>query len=103
MNPIELSTLLLVIVGVILQLIFKYTPRVRQWYEMRENKGLWMLMFVCLTGIAYAALSCTPYAADLGIGVTCGKDTVFTLLKAIFFIANSQQLTYLMTRNSPKG
>ncbi|MBI5942886.1 MAG: hypothetical protein HY864_00840 [Chloroflexi bacterium] len=103
MTPTELSALILAIVGAVLQIVFRYAPRVSQWYQAHENKGLLMLVFVTVTGAAYVGLSCTPFAAELGIAVTCDKTTVFTLLRAIFIVASSQQLAYLFTRKSAKG
>lgn len=103
MTPTELSSLILAIAGAVLQIVFRYAPRVSDWYQAQENKGVLMLQFVTVTGAVYVGLSCTPFAADLGIAVTCGEDTVFTLLRAIFIVASSQQLAYLFTRNGAKG
>jgi hypothetical protein len=104
MTPEQLSTIILTIVGIILQLVFKYAPKVKQWYEVQTNKGPIMLAVVVVTGAAYYGLSCTPYAATLGIGIACTVESAFTLLRAIGIIAIGQQLTYLFTRSSaPKG
>lgn len=100
MNATELSTLILSVVGVVLQLIFKYAPKVSDWYQNQANKGVLMLAFVVLTAGIMFALSCSPFAARLGISLSCTTDTVFQLLKAIFIVASSQQLTYLYTRGS---
>lgn len=100
MNPTELSTMILGIVGAVLQLVFKYWPTASNWYQNQPNKGLLMLVFVFLTGGVLFGLSCTPYAAQLGISLTCTTSTLFDLLRAIFIVAVSQQLTYLYTRGS---
>ena len=103
MTSTELSTLILAIVGAVLQIVFKYAPKISNWYQASANKGTIMLMFVAVTGAIYVGLSCTPYAAQLGIAVTCDQSTVFNLLRAIFIIASSQQLTYLFGRSSSRG
>ena len=100
MSPSELSATILAIVGIFLQLTFKYFPKVSTWYQAQSNKGLLMLAFVLTTSGVYFFLSCTPYAAQFGIGITCTTDSLFVLLKAIGTIALSQQLTYLFTRST---
>lgn len=103
MTPEQLSAVILTIVGIALQLLFKYAPRVQTWYEAQANKGPIMLAAVVLTGAAYYGLSCTPFAADLGIGISCTVESAFTLVRAIGIIAIGQQLTYLYTRaGTPK-
>jgi len=100
MAPTELSTTILAIVGIALQLIFKYIPATADWYQNHANKGALMLGMVALTGGAYYALACSPFAAQLGIAIACDQASVFTLLKAIFIVASSQQLAYLFTRGT---
>lgn len=100
MTPIELSTTILAIIGIVLQLTFKYVPAAANWYQNHSNKGALMLGFVVITGGAYYALACSPYAAQLGIAIACTTDSVFLLLKAIFIVASSQQLAYLFTRGT---
>lgn len=98
MTPTELSTIILAIVGIVLQLIFKYVPKASDWYQSHPNKGAIMLGMVVLTCVAYYALACSPYAADLGIVLACTQPSIFLLLKSIFIVATSQQLTYLFGR-----
>jgi hypothetical protein len=101
--PDELATLLLGFVGIALQLVFRYVPKVSDWYQALENKGLWMLGFVVLSGVIYFGLSCTPLAGDLGIQLSCTLPDAYLVLKAIFIVAMSQSLTFLYTKpNSPK-
>ena len=100
MTPEQLSTTILAIVGIFLQLIFKYVPAAAAWYQNHANKGALMLGMVALTGGAYYALACSPFAAQLGIAIACSTDSVFLLLKAIFIVASSQQLAYLFTRGT---
>lgn len=100
MTPTELSTTILAIIGIVLQLTFKYVPTAADWYQNHANKGALMLGFVVITGGAYYALACSPYAAQLGIAIACTTDSIFLLLKAIFIVASSQQLAYLFTRGT---
>jgi hypothetical protein len=100
MTPTELSVVILAIVGAGMQIAFRYAPRFSQWYQSLENKGAYALGFSALAGLAYFGLSCTPYAAQLNIAITCTTDSIFALLQSIFIIASSQQLTYLFTRKS---
>ena len=100
MTPTELSTTILAVIGIVLQLTFKYVPAAATWYQNHANKGALMLGFVVITGGAYYALACSPFAAQLGIAIACTTDSVFLLLKAIFIVASSQQLAYLFTRGT---
>jgi len=99
MTPENFATLILVILGAGLQLVFKFAPKVSEWYQNHSNKGLLALIGAVLVGVGYSALSCTPFAADLNIAVSCDKSTVFLLLRSVFIIASAQQLTYLYTKN----
>jgi hypothetical protein len=99
MSAEQLVTVILGILGVLLQLALKYAPKVSQWYENHEQKGLVALGLAVLIGAAYFGLSCTPYAAQFKVALACSQDGAFTLLNAIFIIATSQQLTYLVTRS----
>ena len=103
MSPEQLSTVILGLVGVILQLIFKYVPKVKDWYEAQSNKGLIMLAFVAATSAIYFGLGCTSLAAMLGIQITCDIAGAFAMLQALFSIASTQQLTYLFTRRTVKA
>ena len=100
MTPEQLSTTILAIVGIFLQLIFKYAPKAADWYQNHANKGALMLGMVVATGGLYYAVACSPFAAQLGIAIACSTDSVFLLLKAIFIVASSQQLAYLFTRGT---
>jgi len=94
----QTATILLGIVGVLLQLAFKYAPKVSAWYQAQSNKGAVMLGFVVLTAALYFGVSCTPYAATFHISLACSDQGVIELLKAVFYIASGQSLTYLYTR-----
>lgn len=100
MTPEQLVTIILGILGVLLQLALKYAPKLSDWYQNSPNKGLLALAFSVGIGAVYFGLSCTPYAAQLKIALACTQNGVFTLLNAIFIIATTQQVTYLVTRNT---
>ena len=98
MTSEQLVTVILALVGTVLQLTLKYAPKVSDWYRGLANKGLAALLLSAVVGLVYFGLSCTPYAAQFNIALVCNQTGVFTLLQAIFTIAISQQLTYLYTR-----
>lgn len=98
-TPEQLVTIILGILGVLLQLAFRYLPKFSDWYQSQTNKGAIALAFSAGIGGVYFALSCSPYAAQLKIALACTQDGVFTLLNAIFIIATTQQLTFLFSRN----
>ena len=99
MTPEQLATVILGVLGVLIQLAIKYANPVYEWYNSHPQKGLVTLGFDALIGAAYFGLSCTPYAAQFKIALACDQAGVFTLLNAIFIIATTQQVTYLFTRN----
>ena len=99
MNSEQLVTVILGVFGVVLQLVLKYAPKVSEWYQNHSQKGLVALGLCIAIGGAYFGFSCSPYAADLNIVLTCNRTGLFTLINAIFIIATGQQLTYLYTRN----
>lgn len=93
-----METVILGIVGVVLSLVFSYVPVAREWLEKQDNKGLIMLALVMLVSAAYFALSCSPFAADLGIKLQCSRSGLFDLLQAIFIIASGNQLAFLYSK-----
>lgn len=99
MNSEQLVIVILGILGVVLQMAFKYMPKFSNWYQSHPNKGLVALIFAVVIGVIYFGLSCTPYASQFKIALVCNQDGAFTLLNAIFVIASTQQLTYLFTKN----
>jgi hypothetical protein len=94
-TPQELVTIILGILGVLLQLAFQYLPKFSDWYQNQPNKGTLALAFSVGIGAVYFGLSCTPFAAQLKIALSCTQDGIFVLLNAVFIIATTQQLTYL--------
>jgi hypothetical protein len=97
----ELSTIILGIAGVVLSLIFSYIPAVKTWYDAQANKGALMLGFNVIIAAVYFGLSCTPYAAQLNIGVSCDQPGLLILLQALSVIATANQVAYKFSNNSP--
>lgn len=100
MTPEDLSTLIFGIAGVVLQLAIQYFPWVSDWYDNLSNKGLAALILDVIVGAALFGIACSPWAAELGVGLACETATVFLLLKALFILAVGQQGAYLFGRNS---
>ena len=98
-TPEQLVTIILAILGVLLQLAMMYLPKFSDWFQKHPSKGTLALAFSAGIGAVYFGLSCTPYAAQLKIAMACTQDGIFTLLHAIFIIATSQQMTYLYSRS----
>ncbi|MBT7991049.1 MAG: hypothetical protein HN769_14365 [Anaerolineae bacterium] len=98
-TPEQLADILLVTLGSVLSLAFKYVPKWKTWFDGFSHQGLLMLGLIVVTGGAMLALSCTPYAAQLGIVLACGETSFFVLIRAVFIIGAGNQMTYLL---SPK-
>jgi len=98
----NLAVVILGVVGVVIQLVFKFMPVVKQWYEKQVNKGPIMLAVVAVVSVIYFGLSCTSLGAEFGVTVSCTQAGVVALAKAIFLIASGNQLTYLYIRNVGK-
>ena len=93
-TPEQLSALILAGVGIFLQIAFMYFGSFALWYQNHPNKGLVALLFAFGFGVIYFALSCTPWAAQFKIALSCTTDGLFVLGKAIFIIAVAQQTSY---------
>ena len=100
MTPIEISNVLLFVLGVLLQLVFLYIPEAKTWYQRQSHQGLLMLGMVVLLGVAIFGLSCTPLVVYLHIAIACTVGDAFNLLGAIVIIATGNQLTYLFAPQS---
>ena len=98
MTSEQLIVVILGILGVVLQFAYKYGGKFAEWFQNHPNKGLLALAGSVLVGLAYFGLSCTPFAVDFKIALSCDRQGAFTLLNAIFVIATTHQLTYLFTK-----
>ena len=84
------------IAGVVLSLLFFYTPRLKDWYESQDGqtKSLIMLAAVVLTASGVFGLSC----AEIVLAVTCDKAGAVGLVKLVVAVAISNQSTFLIVR-----
>ncbi len=96
-----MDNVILGIVGALVSLVFSYVPAVKTWFDAQTNKGLIMLGVLVVVGLAYFGLSCTPFAAQLGITLACTQAGAVQLAQAIFALAAGNQLAYLFSNNSP--
>ena len=89
--------LLMGFVGVILSALFKYVPKLEQWYSAQANKGLLMLAFVFVVAGGYFGLSCLPF--DIGVQVQCTQAGAVEMVKAFIAILVGNQIAFLMSPN----
>jgi len=97
----QLSIIILAIVGAVIQLLFKYFPKLSPWYEKQSQKALIMVGVILVVSLVYFGLGCVAFlAVKLGIQVACTLDGAVDLAIAFGTILGSQQITYLLTRKS---
>ena len=96
-----MAEILLGFAGVLVQVLFRYVPKVSDWYLAQENKGPLMLGFVAIAALLYFGAACLPY--DLGIQVACSADGAVELVKAFVAILVGNQLTYLVGPKPAQG
>lgn len=95
-----MESVILGLAGVVLSLIFKYQPSVKEWFDRQSNKGLVMLGLVALVSLGYFGLSCLPFGVQFGVTISCDQSSAIELIKAFFVIAIGNQLTFLYTRGA---
>jgi len=78
----------------LVQVLFRYVPKVSDWYQAQDNKGPLMLGFVAVAALIYFGAGCLPY--DLGVQISCSSDGALELVKAFVAILLGNQLTYLV-------
>ena len=98
----ELNELLPYLVGVIMSLVFSYLPKVSEWYAT-SNKRLVMLASLAVVSLVYFGLSCTAFAAQLGILVSCDQAGAFLLVQAFAQSVIASQAAYLLTPDKVAG
>jgi len=98
-----MEIVILGIVGAVISLVFTYFPAARVWLDGFQAKGLVILGVVVAVSLAYFGLACTSLAVDLGIALACSKAGAIELLKAVYIIASTNQVTYLLTRGARSG
>lgn len=97
----KLALIILAIVGMVIQLLFKFLPALAPWYEKQSQKALIMVGFILVVSLAYFGLGCVSFLAEkLGIQVACTLDGSIDLTIAFVWILMSQQVTYVLTRKT---
>ena len=100
MSPENTMELILGVAGVILQLVYKFVPFIKNWLEGFEFKGLVILGVDAVVAVALGLLACSAWAGQLGISLVCDASLPFLLLKAFVAIMLAQQGAYLVTRRA---
>lgn len=96
------------IAGVVISLIFFYTPA-KKWLDSKTEdvKRLWMLFWLAAVTAAIVGISCSPYAEFFKVTVACtpegiiGAANVFVQSLVNATVAN--QITYLIAPRMLKG
>ncbi len=85
--------------GLLLSLIFNFVPPVATWYYQIDKKyrGLVMVGFTALATLGIFGLSC----AGLFNWVACTTEGAKELLIAFLILLGTNQITYLVTPDSP--
>ena len=98
------ATLLSGIAGVVLALFFAYVPGVSKWFAALEStyKRLIMLALLVVTAGVVYGLACWGWATDFGIGVTCNREGLLLLVKALIAAVVANQGTYLIAPETNK-
>lgn len=91
--------LILAGVGMIISLGFSYIPPLSKWFYGLDTKyrGLVMVGFALLSAVVVFGVSCT----GLFQWIACSKEGAMDLLKAFLAVIIGNQLTYLVTPESP--
>lgn len=85
--------------GVVLSLLFSYFPGLNTWFDgLAGNvKRLIMLVLIAVVAGAYFGLSCTSWAADLGITIACTSEGLKQVVLAFVQILVANQAVYALT------
>lgn len=86
------------IAGVILSLLFRYVPGFTDFFKRLsdEERRLFMLLFVVLSGITIYILSC--WDSEIFTQLTCDRRGFVELMRLILATAVSNQTTYLLVK-----
>jgi len=91
--------LLVSIAGIVITLIFSYTPGLRTRFAALQTEYQRLIMLGILVGIVagIVGLSCAGFAADIGLLVTCNRSGVVNLVSALIIAIMANQSTYSLT------
>jgi hypothetical protein len=89
------GTSLAAIAGIILSLLFSYTPGLKTWYSTKDSQtqSLIMLVLLLLTAAGVYGLSCS----GMWSFVACDKAGIKALIEAFIAALVSNQATYVLT------
>jgi hypothetical protein len=89
------GTSLSAIAGIVLSLLFSYTPGLKTWYSAKDSQtqSLIMLVLLLLTAAGIYGLSCS----GMWSFVTCDKAGIKALIEAFIAALVSNQATYVLT------
>jgi hypothetical protein len=86
--------------GILLSLLFSYTPKLSTWYaaQSKETKQLIMLGLLFVTAGAAFGLACAGVLTDLfGITITCDKAGALGLASAFISALIANQAMFMAT------
>lgn len=93
----ELSALLMAVLGAVTSLAFSYLPGLSDWFDKLDvkQKRLVNAGVLLVAAIAFVALACAGLASQFNIPVTCTQAGVVEVLKALFaaYVGNSVAYT----------
>ena len=99
------SETLVSISAIVLSLLFSYIPSLAEKFDALDGayKRLVMLGLLVVVSATIFALSCTEYAMQLGINVSCTSEGAIGLLKLLIWAVMANQTAYAITPKASKG
>lgn len=96
----ELSALLMSVLGAVTSLLFSYLPGLSEWFDTLavKQKRLVNAGVLLVVAVAFVALACAGLAEQFNIPVTCTQAGVIEVLKALFFAYVGNSVAYTASR-----
>jgi hypothetical protein len=94
------STALASLAGVVVSLLFEYTPKLKDWYNALDNTTQRLFMLGVLLGVALVVFGASCANFSLGFSVDCSQAGAVGLLKVFVAALVANQATYVI---SPKA
>jgi hypothetical protein len=90
--------------GVLMSLFFAYFPKVNTWFLALDGKFKRLVLFGFTVVVAggYFGLSCTPFAAQLGITTACTSEAASNAVLILVKMLIASQVTYVALPSSVK-
>lgn len=97
------ATQLALLAGAVLSLFFSYVPGLNVKFAVlsSEIKRLIMLGLLIVVAAAVYGLSCTTFAADIGIQVTCDQPGLVQMVTVLILAVISNQSVYTVSPQLP--